>query len=165
MQFPAKTCILAATVLLAGTGMATAQQAAQQDPQQPDPAQMSVTAPAPGGASEGATPSGTLVLLFDTASAALDARNEAILDKASRLYREGKPIIMIVSGSTDTTGSPARNLIFSQERADAVARGLLARGIPAMRTQILAKGVTNLPVPTPPGVAEAQNKRVEITWR
>jgi flagellar motor protein MotB len=29
----------------------------------------------------------------------------------------------------------------------------------------LAKGETELPVPTNQGVAEAQNRRVEITWR
>ena len=162
MQFPAKTCILAAAALLAGTGMAIAQQA---DPAPVNAPSASVTAPAPGGASEGGEPAGKLVLLFATGSAAVDAQNVAVLDKASRLYREGKPIIMIVSGSTDTTGSAAQNLLLSQERADAVARGLLARGIPAGRTQILAKGETNLPVPTPQGVAEAQNRRVEITWR
>ncbi len=166
MRFPAETCILATAALLAGTGMATAQQAAPQAaPAQADPVQASVNAPAPGGSSEGGEPAGKLVLLFATGSATLDAQNEAILDKASRLYREGRPIIMLVSGSTDTTGSPAQNLILSQERADAVARGLLARGLPATRTQILAKGETNLAVQTPQGVAEAQNRRVEITWR
>ena len=72
---------------------------------------------------------------------------------------------MIVAGSSDTTGTPAQNLQLSQARANAVARGMAARGIPAERTQILAKGVTALPVPTGPGVAEPQNRRVEITWR
>ncbi len=173
MPISAKTSALAAVLLFGGAGAAAAQQPAEA-PQQsiatpqeganseaPGP----VSAPAPGSSPEGAQPAGKLVLLFATGSAALDAQNEAILDKASRLYREGKPIIMIVSGSSDTTGSPARNLTLSQQRATAVAHGLLARGIPAQRTQILAKGESNLPVPTPQGVAEAQNRRVEITWR
>lgn len=164
MQFSVKTGFLAAAFLLGGVG-ATAM--AQQEPgaRQPDAAQAPVNAPAPGGSAEGAEPSGKLVLLFDTGSAVLDARDEAILDQASRLYREGRPIIMIVSGSSDTVGSPAYNLVLSQQRANAVARGLLARGIPAERTQILAKGETNLPVQTAKGVAEPQNRRVEITWR
>ena len=115
-----------------------------------------VTAPAPGGSEEGASAAGKLVLLFGVGSTALGPENEAILDKASRLYREGNPIIMIVSGSSDTTGSPAQNLRLSQERANSVARGMAARGIPAERTQILAKGVTNLPIQTGPGVAEAR---------
>jgi len=152
---------LSAAALLAGiTGTAASQQALQ-----PAAAQAPVSAAAPGGSSEGAEPAGKLVLLFDTGSAAIDARNEAILDQASRLYREGRPIIMIVSGGADAVGSPAQNLILSQQRATAVARGLLARGIPAERTQILAKGETNPAVPAPRGVPEAQNRRVEITWR
>ncbi len=72
---------------------------------------------------------------------------------------------MIVSGSTDAVGQPVENLLLSQRRATAVARGLVARGIPAERTQILAKGETNPVVPAQRGVAEAQNRRVEITWR
>lgn len=124
-----------------------------------------VTAPAPGGPEQGAEPSGKLVLLFETGSAALDARNQAILDEASRLYREGRPIIMTVTGGTDSVGSAERNLLLSQQRANAVARGLLARGLPAERTQIVAKGETNPAVPAARGVPEAQNRRVEITWR
>jgi len=162
MPSPANACILAAAVLLGGIRVAAAQQEASPPP---STAQAPVSAAAPGGASEGATPSGKLVLLFDTGSAALDAHNEAILDKASRLYREGRPIIMIVSGSTDSVGAPAQNLLLSQQRANSVARGLIARGIPAERTQILAKGETNPAVQAPRGTPEAQNRRAEITWR
>jgi outer membrane protein OmpA-like peptidoglycan-associated protein len=171
---PMKISSLAAALLLGVAGAAAAQQSPAQPGSDPQPAAQQpagqqspvpVNAPAPGGASEGAEAAGKLVLLFDTGSAQLDARNEAILDKASRLYREGKPIIMIVSGSSDTVGPSSQNLLLSQARANAVARGLLARGIPAERTQILAKGETNLPVQTAKGVPEAQNRRAEITWR
>ncbi len=88
-----------------------------------------------------------------------------MLDHASRAYSEGKPIVMILTGSADRTGSAEVNLDLSQRRAEAVLRGLLARGIPADRFQVLAKGETDLPVPTDQGVAELQNRRVEITWR
>ena len=124
-----------------------------------------VAAAAPGGPEQGAEPSGRLVLLFETGSATLDPRNQAILDEASRLYREGRPIIMTVTGGTDAVGAPEQNLLLSQRRANAVARGLLARGLPAERTQIVAKGETNPAVPASRGVPEAQNRRVEITWR
>ena len=146
--------------MLAGAAsVAVAQQ------QEAAPANAPVSAPAPGGNAEGAEAAGKLVLLFDTGSSELNARNQAILDQASRSYREGRPIIMIVSGSTDAVGSPVDNLLLSQRRANAVARGLLVRGIPAERTQILAKGETNPAVPAQRGVPEAQNRRVEITWR
>ena len=138
---------------------------AQQADPQPSSPLAPVTAPAPGGPAQGAEPAGKLVLLFDTGASALDARNEAILDQASRLYRDGRPIMMTVSGGSDAVGQPAQNLLLSQRRATAVVRGMIARGIPAERTEILAKGETNPAVPAQRGVPEAQNRRVEITWR
>ncbi len=123
-----------------------------------------VSSPAPGGAQEGGTPDGKLVLLFRTGQRSLNAENEAVLDKAARLYRDARPVIMIVSGASDSVGPPVANLLLSNERAFAVARGLVARGIPAERTQVLAKGETNPAVKTGEGVPEPQNRRVEITW-
>ena len=160
MSVPTKI-LLFGTLVLFGSAAAMAQQADPQTSTAPAP----VAAPAPGGAVQGAEPAGKLVLLFNTGAYGLDARNEALLDQASRLYREGRPIIMIVSGSTDAVCQPAENLLLSQRRATAVVRGMIARGIPAERTQILAKGETNPAVPGQRGVPEPQNRRVEITWR
>ena len=106
-----------------------------------------------------------LVVYFDTGSTTLRNQDKDVLDHASRAYNEGKPIVMILTGSADRTGSAEVNLDLSQRRAEAVLRGLLARGIPADQFQVLAKGETDLPVPTNQGVAEVQNRRVEITWR
>ena len=106
-----------------------------------------------------------LVVYFDMGSIAIRNEDKAVLDHASRAFNEGKPIVMILTGTADRTGSAEVNLELSQRRAAAVLKGLLARGIPADRFQVLAKGETELPVPTNPGVAEAQNRRVEITWR
>jgi outer membrane protein OmpA-like peptidoglycan-associated protein len=106
-----------------------------------------------------------LVVYFDMGSSTIRNEDKAVLDHASRAYNEGKPIVMILTGTADRTGDAQVNLELSERRAAAVLRGLLARGIPADRFQVLAKGETELPVPTNPGVAELQNRRVEITWR
>ena len=106
-----------------------------------------------------------LVIYFDSGSTAVSQDGVSVLDHASRLYRDGKPIVMIISGSTDAVGSPNSNLILSQKRDQAVLRGLIARGIPAERFQLLAKGETEPAVPGHEGQPEAQNRRVEITWR
>jgi outer membrane protein OmpA-like peptidoglycan-associated protein len=127
-------------------------------PQTPTDVAKTDTQPAP------AAPA-PLVVYFDVGSSALRNEDRAVLDHASRAYNEGKPIVMILTGTADRTGDAAVNLELSQRRAAAVLRGLLARGIPADRFQVLAKGETELPVPTNPGVAELQNRRVEITWR
>jgi outer membrane protein OmpA-like peptidoglycan-associated protein len=125
----------------------TSNQAAKTDAQ-PAPA-----APAP------------LVVYFDVGSTTIRNQDKAVLDHASRAYSEGKPIVMILTGTADRAGSAEVNLDLSQRRATAVLKGLLARRIPADRFQVLAKGETELPVPTNSGVAELQNRRVEITWR
>jgi outer membrane protein OmpA-like peptidoglycan-associated protein len=106
-----------------------------------------------------------LVIHFDTGSAAIRPADMSILNQAARLYRDGNPLVMVVSGATDGVGDPVSNLRLSQMRADMVLRGLIARGIPAVRFQVLAKGSTDPHVPTPAGVAEAENRRVEISWR
>jgi len=123
------------------------------------PCALAQTAPAPAKAPD------ALVVYFDTGSATVRPADTAVLDHASRLYRDGKPIVMIVSGSTDAVGPAEVNLRLSQARADAVLQGLVARGIPAERFQVLAKGETDPAVPNPPNTPVPQNRRVEITWR
>ena len=113
---------------------------------------------------EAARAPSSLVILFQEGSSKLRPQDNAILDRASRAYNEGKPIVMILTGTSDRVGNAQANLTLSQRRATAVLRGLLDRGIPADRFQVLAKGQTELPVPTREGTAESQNRRVEISW-
>jgi outer membrane protein OmpA-like peptidoglycan-associated protein len=142
-----RTALLTATLLLAGTSVTLAQTA-------PTAAQ-----PSPAKAAD------SLSILFDSGSAAVSPEGQRVLDQAARTYRDGKPIIMVVSGGSDSTGSAAANLHLSQVRADNVLQGLVARGIPVERFQVLAKGETEPAVPAPDGTAEARNRRVEISWR
>jgi outer membrane protein OmpA-like peptidoglycan-associated protein len=153
-----KKHILFATVVSCLPALAAAQSthavpAAQAAAAAPEAAHPAVGAPAP------------LVLYFDVGSTTIRNEDRAVLDAASRAYNEGKPIVMILTGSSDRTGSSESNLTLSERRAGAVLKGLRDRGIPADRFQVLAKGETDLPVPTDQGVAELRNRRVEITWR
>jgi outer membrane protein OmpA-like peptidoglycan-associated protein len=107
----------------------------------------------------------SLKVHFDTGSAAIAADQRATLDQAARLFRDGNPIVMIVAGVADTTGSPLRNLQLSLDRADAVAQGLTERGIPADRLQVLGRGNSELAVKTGADVDEPGNRIAEITWR
>ncbi len=116
-------------------------------------------------ASPAPTAPSSLILYFDPGRATVRQKAVPLLDQASRLYRAGHPIVMIVSGSTDATGSAARNLRLSQQRADNVLKGLVSRGIPIERFQVLAKGETDPVVQAKLGAAEKENRRVEITWR
>jgi outer membrane protein OmpA-like peptidoglycan-associated protein len=107
----------------------------------------------------------SLVLHFDPGSATVRQQDVPLLDQASRLYRAGNPIVMVVTGSADTVGAAAANLRLSQLRANNVLQGLVSRGIPVERFQVIAKGQTDPVVPTPPETSEERNRRVEITWR
>jgi outer membrane protein OmpA-like peptidoglycan-associated protein len=107
----------------------------------------------------------SLSIYFDTGSSAIRPGESKALDQASRLYNDGKPIVMIVKGMSDTTGPAEANLLLSQSRADAVLVALISRGIPADRFQVLATGETEPAIATAKGVAEQRNRSVEITWR
>ena len=141
------TQILFGAALFAGVSAAEA-----------DPLDNSAANPAPSAPS-------SLVLHFEPGSARVRQQDLPLLDQASRLYRAGNPLVMIVTGGADTTGSAAANLRLSQLRANNVLQGLVSRGIPVERFQVMAKGQTDLVVPTQSEVSEERNRRVEITWR
>ncbi len=159
-RIPATVAALAATLLLA----AAAWGQTPAPTQTPTPAAAVPTAQ-PATAAQPGKSKDSLSIFFDTGSAALRAEDTPVLDQAARLYRVGQPIVMILTASTDPTGSPIGNLALSQARAYSVLRGLVARGIPAERFQILAKGETDPPVPVKAGQAEPRDRQVEIAWR
>jgi outer membrane protein OmpA-like peptidoglycan-associated protein len=160
------TYVLLCSALLAGASAAQAQNAPATNPApsaaSPAP---SAASPAPSAASPAPSTPSSLVLYFDPGSATVRRQDVSLLDQASRLYRAGKPIVMIVTGSADTVGSAAANLQLSERRADSVLQGLVSRGIPIERFQVIAKGQTDPVAPDPPGTPEERNRRVEITWR
>ena len=69
-----------------------------------------------------------------------------------------------VFGFTDTTGSPATNQRLSEQRAQAVADYLIARGVARSRIETRGYGEdpAYLRVPTADNVDEPRNRRVEI---
>ena len=160
MISPGLTAFLVASCLAATAAAQTP--ASPAIPETPNASATTDAHPAPAPAAAAPAP---LVVYFEVGSSALRDADKAVLDHASRAFNEGKPIVMILTGTADRTGSAEVNLDLSQRRAEAVLKGLLDRGIPADRFQVLAKGETDLPVPTSKGVAEVQNRRVEITWR
>ncbi len=153
------TPILFCAALLAGVSVAEAQDTSTTNPAPSAPS------PAPSAAGPAPTAPSSLVLYFGAGSATVRQQDVSLLDQASRLYRAGKPIVMIVTGSADTTGSAAANLRLSEQRANNVLQGLVSRGIPVEKFQVIAKGQTDPVVPTPPETSEERNRRVEITWR
>jgi outer membrane protein OmpA-like peptidoglycan-associated protein len=102
--------------------------------------------------------------LFATDEAAINPGTLPALDRAAQvLKRSMRPIL--IEGHTDNDGSLAYNRELSEARADAIAKALIARGVPAAR--ITTKGMAYLrPIAsndTPQG--RALNRRVEILVR
>ncbi len=152
-----RTAILSATLsllLTAGASFAWAQ------PATPAPAPVNPPAVA---SNPPAKQPDSLVLYSENGKATLRPQDEALLDDAPRLYRDGQPIVMLVSRATDAVGSATQNLELSALRANAVVHGLVARSIPAERLQLLAKGESQPAVQA--NAADLRNRRVEITWR
>jgi outer membrane protein OmpA-like peptidoglycan-associated protein len=126
--------------------------------QTPAPAAPVATAPA----SQAPT---SLSVYFATGSSAVVGKEQATLDEASRIFNDGKPIVMIITGMADATGSAGPNLLLSQKRADAVFEGLVERGLPPDHFQILATGASESIAGKEPLGSDPEFRRVEITWR
>lgn len=106
-----------------------------------------------------------LYVYFETGSAKISGDQEMVLDRAVRTFRDGDWIVIEVSGVADTVGDPAQNLTLSLARAQAVANGLMARGVDPVQLQIRARGNSELAVRTDDETPERQNRIAEITWR
>jgi outer membrane protein OmpA-like peptidoglycan-associated protein len=81
-------------------------------------------------------------------------------DVAKRPVRD-----IVVVGPTDAVGSDGYNDELALKRAQAVRTMLIARGIPGQDIVAIGRGKRELLVPTPNGVAEPRNRRVEIVVR
>lgn len=72
---------------------------------------------------------------------------------------------VLVIGHTDAVGSDQINDALGQKRADTVRLELIRRRIPPGDVVASSRGKRELAVPTPDGVAEPRNRRVEIVVR
>jgi outer membrane protein OmpA-like peptidoglycan-associated protein len=67
-----------------------------------------------------------------------------------------------IHGYTDNTGTAARNLKLSQERAEAVRQWFIAKGIAAERLVSKGFGAENPIVPNDTAENRARNRRIEF---
>jgi len=102
------------------------------------------------------------IVFFDWDRADLTSEANLVLDDVVVVANQSGYASIRLDGYTDLSGSAAYNLGLSERRANSVADGLIARGIAPDEIVIRAFGEENPLVPTPDGVREPQNRRVEI---
>jgi outer membrane protein OmpA-like peptidoglycan-associated protein len=117
-----------------------------------------VVAPAP------APVARSYMVFFDFNKSDLTPEATSIVDQAAKNATPAKATTLTVTGHTDTVGSAAYNMRLSKRRAESVAAELEKDGIPSSEIAIVAKGKTDLLVPTKDGVREPQNRRVTIVY-
>ena len=77
-------------------------------------------------------------ITFNAGSATIDNQAARVMDEIAEVLRSCGRIEMEIGGHTDSQGSLEGNMRLSQQRAEAVIAGLLARGIPV--SDLVAKG-------------------------
>ena len=107
----------------------------------------------------------SFVLYFIEGRDTLTDESKAVVEKVfAEIASRPSPDIGVV-GHTDSVGAQAANDTLSLQRAEAIRRELISRGIPAENVQASGRGERELLVPTADNVAEARNRRVEIIVR
>ena len=164
---PANRLLLAAGALVFLSGCAV-QKAGPNAAASAPPAVAQAAPPPPAtkptlGDEAGAVAANKVQIVFEKGHATLDAAANKKLDLAARLFRDAHPVLMFTTGYSDRSGDEYANLLLSARRAEAVKRGLVARGIPADRLLIQALGESEPADDNDPNAAA--NRRVTITWR
>lgn len=104
-------------------------------------------------------------LYFGEQSEELDQDSKAALAGiAADIGRTSAPDIVIV-GHTDLVGSDTFNDALSKRRAESVRAALESHGVVAASIVTIGRGKREPAIPTPDGVAEARNRRVEVLVR
>jgi OOP family OmpA-OmpF porin len=99
---------------------------------------------------------------FATNSAQLTSGSSTTLDQAAAALIRRADVRAEVAGHTDNRGSPQRNRILSQQRAEAVMRYLVSKGVDAGRLTARGYGPDSPIADNATESGRAENRRVEL---
>jgi outer membrane protein OmpA-like peptidoglycan-associated protein len=102
------------------------------------------------------------VLYFDSGTTTLDAKSRSAIAGIVEAAKRRGAISMAISGHTDATGSDPSNEKLALARAERVKALLLEQGVAPVLMSVSSHGKGNPAVPTPDGVPEPRNRRVEV---
>jgi len=102
------------------------------------------------------------MVFFDTNSTALSQQANSTVGEASAVAKSMPTAKVMVTGFTDTDGSPGYNKALSVRRANAVKMALERAGVAPQSIAISGEGEMGLLVPTADQVKNPNNRRVRI---
>lgn len=109
-------------------------------------------------------PPRAFLVFFDWDRADITPEAMRVLQQAADNYRKVGVTRVNLTGHADRSGSDKYNQALSIRRANAVKREMMRMGIPESQIATIGKGESQPLVPTPDGVREPQNRRVEIVF-
>ncbi|HEX8216947.1 MAG TPA: OmpA family protein [Allosphingosinicella sp.] len=102
-------------------------------------------------------------IFFATASAEIDRAAATELDRFAASYVSGAAGTRLhLFAASDTAGSAASNLALARRRGEEVQHYLAGRGIPLSDIRVVARGESELQIPTADGVSEPRNRVVVV---
>jgi outer membrane protein OmpA-like peptidoglycan-associated protein len=104
-------------------------------------------------------------LYFGSDSTELAAASQSTLEQAIATARVTPNVDISVVGHSDATGSAEHNMDLSMRRAAAIRDALTKGGVAPGVIAVDYHAANNPAVPSPPGVGEPKNRRVEVTIR
>ena len=128
----------------------------------PPPPPPLAVAPPPPPAPPPPAPPRQFVVYFNFDKSDLTPEGAKVVQDAADAYKQTGSARIAVTGYTDLAGTQRYNLGLSKRRADTVHAALVRDGVPDGVIAEAWRGKQNPAVPTPDGVREPRNRRVEI---
>lgn len=107
----------------------------------------------------------SFIVYFKTEASDLTTESLKTLSRVLEEIRARKSTDIIVSGHTDAVGSVEKNQALSLKRAKVVDDFFVSKGVKPEDIDVTYHGKGNPLIPTPDGVPEPRNRRVEIMVR
>ncbi|MDE3247293.1 MAG: OmpA family protein [Bacteroidota bacterium] len=101
-------------------------------------------------------------IFFASGKYTLLAKSNKGLNEVVKILNENKDLKLDIDGYTDNTGKAEKNQVLSQNRADAVMKYFVSKGVDASRLQSTGHGVDSPIADNKTAAGRAKNRRVEL---